>query len=109
MVGSLEKTFEIGRIFRNEGMSPEHAQDYSQMEIYWAYKDYRDMMNLMKEMYLHIADTVYGTREFEIRGHKVNLNDEWREVDYTNEVKERTGIDIFNDSPDIMKQKLKEL
>jgi lysyl-tRNA synthetase class II len=59
MVAGFEKTFEIGRIFRNEGMSPEHAQDYTQMENYRAYADYRQMMTLVKDMYMHIVDTVY--------------------------------------------------
>lgn len=69
MVGGFERTFEIGRIFRNEGMSPEHAQDYTQMENYWAYADYRQMMDLVKKMYLHIVDTVYPhkNRKFAIR------------------------------------------
>gem|GEM_PF-5364657 len=69
MVAGFEKTFEIGRIFRNEGMSPEHAQDYTQMENYRAYADYRQMMTLVKDMYMHIIDTVYPhkNRKFTIR------------------------------------------
>lgn len=97
MVWGFERTFEIGRIFRNEGMSPEHAQDYTQMENYWAYADYRQMMDLVKKMYLHIVDTVYPhkNRKFTIRWYEVDFNQEWKEIDYATEIKDKTGIDIF--------------
>lgn len=97
MVGGFERTFEIGRIFRNEGMSPEHAQDYTQMENYWAYADYRQMMDLVKKMYLHIVDTVYPhkNRKFAIRWYDVDFNQERKEIDYATEIKGKTGIDIF--------------
>src|SRR3989344_325104 len=62
MVAGLPKTFEIGRIFRNEGMSAEHLQDYTQLEFYWAFADYEAGMEMVTELYRAVADKVYGTR-----------------------------------------------
>jgi len=111
MVAGFEKTFEIGRIFRNEGMSPEHAQDYTQMENYRAYADYRQMMVLVKDMYMHIIDTVYPhkKRKFSIRGYDVDFNQEWKEIDYATIIKEKTDIDIFTATEEQIEKKLTEL
>jgi lysyl-tRNA synthetase class 2 len=109
LVGGFEKTFEIGRIFRNEGMSPEHAQDYTQMENYRAFADYRDMMSLIKDMYLHIVDKVYNKRVFEIRGYTVDFNKSRKEIDYTSIILEKTGIDIWLASEKEIETKLDEL
>lgn len=109
MVASLEKTFEIWRVFRNEWMSPEHAQDYMHMEVYWAYADYKQMMQMMKDLYLHIVDTVYQKRKFTIRGYEIDFDNDWEEIDYTTVIKEKTWIDIFADWEDAMIAKLQEL
>ena len=111
MVAWFEKTFEIGRIFRNEGMSPEHAQDYTQMENYRAYADYRQMMTLVKDMYLHVIDTVYlhKNRLFTIRGYEVDFNKAWEEIDYATIITEKTGIDIFTATEQDIEAKLTEL
>ncbi|MFA5916669.1 MAG: lysine--tRNA ligase [Candidatus Gracilibacteria bacterium] len=109
MVAGFEKIYELGRVFRNEGVSTEHAQDYNQVEVYWAYSDYKDMMNLVKEMYLSIIDNVYKKREFDIRGFNVNFDTEWGEIDYTEIIKEKTGIDIFKSTDDEILVKINEL
>ncbi|MBP8017127.1 lysine--tRNA ligase, partial [Candidatus Gracilibacteria bacterium] len=109
MVAGFEKIFELGRIFRNEGISPEHAQDYNQVEVYWAYADYKDMMKLVKEMYLSIIDKVYSKRQFKIRNFDLDFNKEWYEIDYTEIIKEKTGIDIFKSSDQEIIDKLVEL
>jgi lysyl-tRNA synthetase class 2 len=109
MAAGFPKTFEIGRVYRNEGSSPEHLQEFTNMEFYWAYANYRDGMELTKELYLKIANDVFGTTQFETRGHSFDLADEWREVDYVTEVKDQTGIDILTASEDEMKAKLDEL
>jgi len=111
MVAGFEKTFEIGRIFRNEWMSPEHAQDYTQMENYRAYADYRQMMALVKDMYMHIIDTVYPhkNRKFTIRWYEVDFNQEWQEIDYATIIQEKTSIDIFTATEQEIESKLREL
>ena len=83
MVAGLPKVFEIGRIFRNEGMSAEHAQDYTQLEFYEAYKDYRQGMDMIRDLYRRIADEVYGTRVFTVRGVQVDFNKEWEQYDFS--------------------------
>jgi lysyl-tRNA synthetase, class II len=109
MAGGFEKTFEIGPVFRNEWVSPEHAQDYMQMEVYWAYADYHDMMDLIKRMYIHVVDKTYEKRKFSIHGHEVDFDQEWEVLDYQSLIKDRTGIDIFTSTEDEMIAKLKEI
>jgi lysyl-tRNA synthetase class 2 len=60
LVAGFEKIFELGRIFRNEGMDPEHAQDYNQLEYYLAYADYKDSMKLVEELYKYVAEKTFG-------------------------------------------------
>lgn len=109
MVAWFEKIFELGRIFRNEWISPEHAQDYNQVEVYWAYSNYKDMMKMVKEMYIYIADSVYKTRKFNIRWFEVDFDREWEEIDYTKIIKQKTWIDIFSSADDEIIAKIKEL
>jgi lysyl-tRNA synthetase class 2 len=105
MVAGYEKTFEIGRQFRNEGMDMEHLQDYSQMEFYWGYANYEDGMKLTEEMYKKIAKEVFGTLKFEIYGYKVDLGKKWERCDFEKTIKKHTGIDIYKtDSKEIKKK-----
>lgn len=98
MVAGFEKTFEIGRIFRNEGMSAEHAQDYTQMEFYWAYADYHDGMKLVEKMYKYVAQETFGTLKFTIRDYSVDLGKSWETYDFVDVIKEKTGVDVLNTS-----------
>jgi len=109
MVAGLEKTFEIGRQFRNEGMDAEHLQDYTQMEFYWAYADYEKGMALVEELYKYVAQETFGTLKFKIRNFEINLGKPWVRYDYCETIKKMTGIDVLKtDEPAIVK-KLKEL
>ena len=103
------KTFEIGRAYRNEGSSPEHLQEFTNMEFYWAYADYHDGMNLVKELYRTLAKEVFGTTKFTTRGHTFDLDDEWVEIDYVEEVRKQTSIDVLRASKAEMEAKLQEL
>ena len=96
LVAGFPKVFEIGRIFRNEGQSREHAQDYTQLEFYQAFSDYREGMQLIREMYRHIAMEVYGKYSFEINGRSVDLANEWAAIDYSEILQEKFGIDPIN-------------
>lgn len=98
MVAGFNKTFEIGRQFRNEGISHEHLQDYSQMEFYWAYADYEDSMKLVEDMYKYVAKKTFGKLKFEIEGHVVDLSVPWEKIDYTQTILEKTGRDISKSS-----------
>ncbi|MBU2025387.1 MAG: lysine--tRNA ligase [Patescibacteria group bacterium] len=109
MVAGLEKTFEIGRQFRNEGMDPEHSQDYTQMEFYWAYADYKKGMELVRELYREVALKTFGTLKFKIKDFEVDLGDEWQTYDYTETVKKMTGINVLEVSPEEIRHKLESL
>jgi lysyl-tRNA synthetase class 2 len=109
MAAGYPKTFEIGRAYRNEGTSPEHLQEFTNLEFYWAYADYRDGMSFVRDMYRTIATEVFGTTKFEMRGHSFDLNDDWVEIDYVGTIKEKTGIDILSATVAEMEAKLAEL
>ena len=109
MVAGFEKTFEIGRIFRNEGMSAEHLQDYTQCEAYWAYANYEDMYKFLKECYRYVAEKTFGTLQFKINGFDINLGTDWPLIDYTEEIRKQTNIDIWKASDEDIKNKLESL
>ncbi|MGH7174826.1 MAG: lysine--tRNA ligase [Minisyncoccia bacterium] len=93
MIAGLPKVFEIGRIFRNEGMSAEHAQDYTQMEFYESFKDYRHGMEMIRDLYRHIASEVYRTHIFKIKEFEIDLHKDWETIDYCTSLKKEFGID----------------
>ncbi|MBA7597095.1 Lysine--tRNA ligase [subsurface metagenome] len=109
MVAGYEKVFEIGRQFRNEGMGPEHLQDYSQMEFYWAYANYKQGMKLVEQMYKSVAKKVLGTLKFESHGFKIDMGKKWGTYDYEKTIKKYTKVDIYSASEKEVKKKLKEL
>jgi len=109
MAAGFPKTFEIGRAYRNEGTSPEHAQEFTNMEFYWAYANYNDGMELVREMYVEIAQKVFGTTKFTAKGYTFDLADEWVKIDYAEEIKKQTGVDIYSATEKEMEEKLKEL
>lgn len=107
--GGFQKVFEIGRAYRNEGTSPEHAQEFTNLEFYWTYADYRDGMALVTDLYRTIAKEVFGTTTFTTRGHTFDLADEWKTIEYGEEIKKQTGLDINKSSEKEMMKKLSEL
>ncbi len=109
MAAAFDKTFEIGRVFRNEGSSPDHLQEFTNMEFYWAYANYLDGMKLSRELYLNLAQQVFGTTKFNSKGYSFDLAGEWPELDYCGEIKRQTGIDILEASDEMMRHKLDEL
>lgn len=109
LVAGYEKTFEIGRQFRNEGMDAEHLQDYSQFEFYWAYADYKDGMKLTEELYKEIVMAVLGTHKFSCRGYEVDFSKKWEVYDYEELIKKETGISIYNAEKEDIQKRLKEL
>ncbi len=109
MAAGFPKTFEIGRVYRNEGTSPEHLQEFTNMEFYWSFADFNDGMKIVREMYIEIAKKVFGKTKFTTQGHTFDLSDEWEKNDYVSRVKEVTGIDVLTASEKDMKKKLDEL
>ncbi len=109
MASGYPKTFEIGRAYRNEGTSPEHLQEFINLEFYWAYADYNEGMSLVKELYRHLAKEVYGTTKFSVHGHDFDLADDWEILDYVEEIKKRTDIDLNIADKEALIRRLNEL
>lgn len=96
IVAGFEKVFEIGRIFRNEGIDREHLQDYTQMEMYWAYYDYGKLMELAERLIKYVIKETLGTLTHNYRGKSVNWDGNWKKYDYFNEFNKHTGLDLKN-------------
>ena len=109
MVAGFPKTFEIGRQFRNEGMDAEHLQDYTQMEFYWAYADYKDGMKLVEDLYKYVAEKTFGTLKFKIKNFEIDLGNKWEIYDFTETIKKMTGVDVLNTNLKEIEAKLREL
>jgi lysyl-tRNA synthetase class 2 len=109
MAAGIPKTFEIGRVYRNEGSSPDHLQEFTNCEFYTAYSNYEDGMKLVQELYRTIAHEVFGTATFTTRGHTFNMDDEWKHISYRDEILSQTGIDIEVTSDEDIVKKLQEL
>jgi len=109
MVAGFEKTFELGRQFRNEGTSSEHLQDYTQMEFYWAYADYELGMKLVENLYKYFTKKVLGSLKFKSRDFNIDLGKKWKRIDYCQEIKKQTGIDIWKADKKQIEDKLKKL
>jgi lysyl-tRNA synthetase class 2 len=100
LVGGYEKVFEIGRIFRNEGIDAEHLQDYTQLEFYWAYADYNDLMKLVQEMYQKVIMALFGKLETTWQGQTIDWSGNWPKKSYTQLLNEHWGVDIEKMSVD---------
>ena len=94
LVGGMERVYEIGRTFRNEGMDLQHNPEFTMMEVYQAYSNLEGMMELTENMYKTIANEVCGKTTFNYLGHEINLDGEWKRISMTDAIKEKTGIDF---------------
>ncbi|MBY0164009.1 lysine--tRNA ligase [Cytobacillus firmus] len=97
IVGGLEKVYEIGRVYRNEGISTRHNPEFTMIELYEAYVDYKDIMALTENLIAHIAQEVLGTQVISYQGHEVDLTPQWRRVSMVDAVKEVVGVDFSVD------------
>ena len=94
LVGGLERVYEIGRDFRNEGVSYKHNPEFTQLEFYMAYADYNDVMALTEQMVAHVAQDVLGTTAIRYQGNAIELAPPWRRMELRAAVQELAGIDI---------------
>jgi lysyl-tRNA synthetase class 2 len=95
IVGGLEKVYEIGRVFRNEGVSTRHNPEFTMLELYEAYADYNDVMALTENLIAHIAQEVLGTTTVQYGEDEINLAPGWRRLHMADAVKEYTGVDFW--------------
>lgn len=94
IVGGFERVYEIGRVFRNEGISTKHNPEFTMLELYQAYADYEDMMALTEDMLLHIADNVLGTRQLPYKDQTIDLTPPWPRLPMLDLIRERAGADL---------------
>lgn len=94
IVGGLEKVYEIGRVYRNEGISTRHNPEFTMIELYEAYADYKDIMSLVENMIAHIAQEVLGSTKINYQGQEVDLTPQWKRISMVDLVKEVVGVDF---------------
>lgn len=94
LVGGFERVYEIGRDFRNEGVSFKHNPEFTQLEFYMAYADYEQVMDFSEKMIVHAADRVLGRRKFTFKGHEINLEPPWKRVNLREGLADSVGLDI---------------
>lgn len=109
LAAGFPRTFEIGRVYRNEGSSPEHLQEFTNMEFYSAYMDYTAGIEFTERMIKEIVEKTFGTLEFNTRGYEINLIGDWPKIKYVDTIKEMLGIDVLVATEDEMKKKLDDL
>lgn len=95
IVGGLEKVYEIGRVFRNEGISTRHNPEFTMLELYEAYADYNDIMALTENLIAHVAEEVFGTTTVQYGEDEINLAPGWKRLHMADAVKEYTGVDFW--------------
>lgn len=104
--GGYEKVYDIGPRFRNEEYTDEHLPEHVALEWYWAYADWRKGMNFMTDMFRHVYQTVYGKLQFKLNAMPVDLEKDWKEIDYAETIKKHYDIDIFKTNLDEVKTAL---
>lgn len=93
IVGGLEKVYELGRVFRNEGIDTRHNPEFTMMEVYQAYADYQDMMDLTENMIKYVAEKSLGTTQITYGEYEVDLGKPWTRISMSEAVKQATGLD----------------
>jgi lysyl-tRNA synthetase class 2 len=106
IVGGMEKVYEIGRVYRNEGISTRHNPEFTMIELYAAYADYQDIMQLTENLVAHIAQEVLGSTKVQYQGVEVDLTPEWRRVSMVDSIKEVVGVDFSKQMTDQEAQQL---
>lgn len=108
IVGGLEKVYEIGRVFRNEGISTRHNPEFTMLELYEAYADFQDIMELTENLIVHASKEVLGTTTLEYGEHKVDLTPNWTRLHMIDAIKEETGVDFWQQMTDEEARRLAE-
>ncbi|RIN77704.1 lysine--tRNA ligase [Staphylococcus simulans] len=96
IVGGLEKVYEIGRVFRNEGVSTRHNPEFTMIELYEAYADFHDIMDITEGTIRHISNAVLGTAVIPYGDYEIDLESDWKRVHIVDAVKEATGVNFYD-------------
>ena len=108
IVGGFEKVYEIGKVFRNEGISYKHSPEFTSLELYWAYADYEDIMNLTEELIEFVVRETLGTTKVIYQGTEIDFSRPFRRIKMRDFIKERLGVDIVEDEDEKLLKVLQE-
>ena len=108
IVGGFDRVYEIGKCFRNEGIDRTHNPEFTMLELYQAYGDYNDMMNLAEELIVNTAMHVNGTTQLTFDGKEIDLSTPWKKMKMTDAIKEYSGLDVMTMSDDEIKSAVKK-
>ncbi len=95
IIGGMEKVFEMGKMFRNEGLDRFHNPEFTNLEAYWAYADYYDMMELVERLFSYLLKELFGTNKITFQGEEIIFKEKWERVGYFDILKEETGVDFL--------------
>ncbi|MBI2643949.1 MAG: lysine--tRNA ligase [Candidatus Wildermuthbacteria bacterium] len=109
IVGGFEKVYEIGRVFRNEGVDRSHNPDFTMLEFYWAYADYKDLMKLTEKLFLHIFKELFKRAKITYEGKELNFKAPWPRIEYVDLLRQYAKVDIESANKDALTQKAEAL
>ncbi len=109
LVGGIGKVYEIGKCFRNEGMDKEHNPDFTMLEFYWAYANYKDLMKLTEKMFLVLLKNLFGKLEIEYEGKKINFKTPWPRIEFNQLFKKYTKINLEEINLKAIKKEAKKM
>jgi lysyl-tRNA synthetase class 2 len=109
IVGGFEKVYEVCKVFRNEGMDRNHNPEFTMLELYQAYADYNDIMQLYESLLNYAATKVLGSNQFEFEGNRIDLTSPWKRMPMMEAIKQHTGVDLLGKSEEEIKQAAEDL
>jgi len=109
IIGGFEKVYEVGRVFRNEGIDKSHNPDFTILEFYWAYADYKDLMKLTENLFEKVIRKTFGKLELEYDGKKINFKPPWPRIEFSQLVRKHTKINLEEINAKALKEKAKSL
>ncbi len=109
LVGGFEKVYEIGRCFRNEGIDRAHNPDFTMLEFYWAYADYKDLMKFTEEMFGSVLKSLFGKTSIEYNGKKLNFKAPLKRIEFNQLFKKHTKIDLEEINENALRKEAKKL
>jgi len=104
VIGGIERVYEIGRNFRNEGVSTQHNPEFTMMEFYQAYATYEDLMDFIEELICHISHEIKNTLKFEYGDVEIDMTRPWKRIDITQSLREELGDNILSDDKELFKK-----
>lgn len=104
IIGGIDKVYEFGKDFRNEGMDRLHNPEFTQLELYQAYADYNDMMKLVEDLFDTLCEKIYGKKEIEYQGQVINFKTPWKRLPFFDSIKEFADLDLRNSDIDELKK-----